>query len=480
MIPEVDRVISWKSVCVLISGILALQYAPFLNLNFIADDYAFLYKTKYYFSLYNIFIDQFLNGFFYRPLSEGLLYKLFYSMAGVNQACYRAFILLVFLLNTLLVYELSILICQEKYMALIAAVFFVTRAALAIEVLWIATGFNDLVATFFILSTFVFYLRYTKSHRISYYITALLSALLGMLSRESAMVIPLIILLIECSSLKSLDFRLVIKAFIKVVPFSLLAALPFIRMNMETFFARARGGEYYGTGFSPIHFLSNSYYFFRHSFNTPLEMYCVLIFIVAAFGWVRHNAEKKRRLAYACGVILIGIMPYISVTTGLNTYHLSISLIGLSMLFALGIKNTAERFPALRSVLIMILVPFLVTTFTIGLKTSKDFGFILGCEKITSAALEVFKQEVPTLPEESLIYIENCGQQLRWYLQDSKALRFVYNNTVTVFFEGASKHTALPAHCSGIYVFTSEDNQLHFKKRIDGASLQSFLAERNL
>lgn len=480
MIPDVNKFISRKSICGLTIGILALQYASFLNLNFIADDYAFLYKTKYYFSLYNVFVDQFLNGFFYRPIAEGLLYKIFYSIAGVNPACYRSFILFVFLLNTLLVYELTLLICHEKYMALSAAVFFVTRIALAVEVLWIATGFNDLVVTFFILSTFVSYLLYTKNHTIGFYIMAFLSAILGILSRESAMVIPLIILLIECSCLKCLNVRHITKALIKVIPFSLLAALPFIRMNMDTLFSRAREGIYYGTGFSLHYILSNLYFFFRHSFNSTLEMCCVLIFLVAAFSGMLHAAEKRRQLAYAGGVIFIGIMPYIFVTTGLSTYHISISLIGLSMLFALGVKNIIERFPAvIRPVLIVSLVPFLMASFIIGLNTSKDLDYVFMCDKITSQAIGVFKREFPTLPEESLVYIENCDQPIRWCLQDSKVLRFIYDNTVTVFFEGVSKRTALPARCSGIYVFTSENNQLHFKKQIAGSSLKEFLAGKN-
>jgi len=480
MFPEVNKVISRKSICGFTIGILALQYASFLNLNFIADDYAYLYKAKYYFSLYNVFVDQFVNGLFYRPLTDGLLYKIFYSMAGLNPACYRAFILLVFFLNTLLVYELTLLLFHEKYIAWSAAVFFVTRIALAPEVLWIAIGFEDTVATFFILSTFVTYLLLHKKNTIiGFYIAALLSAVLGILSRESAMVIPLIIILIECSCLQCLNFRLVTKVLIKVIPFSLVAACPLIRMITDTHFARARAG-FYESGFSFHHFLANLYFFFQHSFNSSLEMYSAVIFLAVAFGTMRYTAEGVRLLAYACGVIFIGLMPYISLTTGLSTYYLSISLIGISMLFAVGIKNIAERFPAIQTVLVMSLVPLLGASSLLGLKTTKTLDDFFMSEKISSQAIAVFKKEFPALPEESFVYIENCDQPIRWSLQDSKALRLIYNNSVSVYFEGVSKRKMLPARCSGIYVFSSDNNKLHFKQYIKGVNLKSFLDGKHL
>jgi hypothetical protein len=150
------------------------------------------------------------------------------------------------------------------------------------------------------------------------------------------------------------------------------------------------------------------------------------------------------------------------------------------VLFALGIKNIAERFPAVRSVLIVSLVPFFVVSFIIGLKTTKDLDAIFMSEKLSSQAIEVFKREFPTLPEESFVYIENCDLPIKWSLKGSDALRLIYNNTVSVYFEGVSMGKRIPAHCSGIYVFASENNQLHFKKYIDGADLQRFLKEKHL
>jgi hypothetical protein len=478
MIPEANKFISWKSISFITIIILAVQYGPFLNFNFVEADYTRLYMAKYYFSLYNVFVDQFLNNFFYRPLSNGLLYQIFYDLAGLNTAYYRSFILLIFCLNTLLVYELTLLLCHEKYMAWSAAIFFVTRTALAQEVLCISCGFEDPVATFFILSSFVTYLSYTKNHAFGFYIVALLSAILGILARESAMVIPLIILLIECSGLKCLNVRHATKALIKVIPFSLVAASPLIRTIMDTQFFRARSG-WYIANFSLHNLLANLYFFFRNSFNSSFEMYIVVIFLVAAFGGMRHAAKGARQLAYACGIIFIGLMPYISLL-GLSAYYLSVSLIGTSMLFALGIRNITERFPAVRSVLIVSLVPFFVVSFITGLKTAKDLDATFMCEKVSSPAIEVFKREFPSLPDESFIYIENCDQLIRWSLQDSKALQFIYNNTISVYLEGVSKRTTLPKHCSGIYVFSFENNQLHFKKYIAGADLQRFLKEKRL
>jgi hypothetical protein len=479
MFSEADKFFSRKSICGVTIVILALQYASFLNFNFVEADFRRLYEAKYYVSLYNVFVDQFFNGFFYRPLTNGLLFKIFYDLAGLNSAYYRSFILLIFFFNTLLVYELTLLLCHEKYMAWCAAVFFVTRTALAREVLCISCGFEDPIANFFILSSFVAYLWYSKNHAIGLYIAALLSAMLGILSRESAMVIPLIILLIECSSLNGLNVRHVTKALIKVIPFSLVAACPLIRMVLDTHFSRTRA-LFYGPSFSLHCFLDNLYFSFLHFFNNSFEMYAAVIFLVVAFGRTRLDAKGIRQLAYACGIIIIGLMPYISLSTGLSAYYLSVSLIGISVLFALGIKNIAERFPVVRSALLVSLVPFFVVSFIIGLKTTTELDNMYKCEKISTQAIGVFKREFPTLPDESFVYIENCDQDIMWALQNKHALRFIYNNTLSIYFEAVSMRKALPEHCSGIYVFSYENKQVHFKKYIAGADLQRFLKEKRL
>jgi len=479
MLPPVDKLISRKSICVLTIAILALQYGSFLNYNFVEADYTRLYMAKYHFSLYNVFVDQFFNGFFYRPLTNGLLFKIFYEVAGLNTEWYRAFILLVFLLNTLLVYELTLLLCHEKYMAWSAAVFYVTRTALAQEVLCISCGFEDPIVNFFILSSFVTYLFYTKNQSSGFYIAALVSAILGILSRESAVIIPFLILLIECASLKCLNVRHVTKTLSKVIPFALVAACPVIRMLLNTVMSRTQGGLY-ETSFSPHYFLDNLYFFFRQSFNSSFEMSGAIIFLVVAFGGMRHFVKEMRQIAYACGIIVIGLMPYITLSTGLSPYYLSISLIGVSMLIAVGIKTISERFPVVRSVLIVGLVPLFVMSFMISLKTTKDLHYFFTCEEISSQAIEVFKREFPTLPEESFVYIENGDRSIRWCLQVDRALRFIYNNTVSVYYEGVTKRTWLPAQCSGIYVFSYKNNQLYFKKYIDGADLQKFIGEKHL
>jgi hypothetical protein len=263
----------------------------------------------------------------------------------------------------------------------------------------------------------------------------------------------------------------------KVIPFALVAACPVIRMMLDTFFSRTQAG-FYGASFSLYGFFKNLYSFFLHFFNNSFEMLIALIFLVVAFGGIRQFVKEKRLLVFSCGIIIIGFMPYMSISKPISPYYITISLIGASVLFALGVKNIVERFPAVKSMLIVGLVPFFVLSSLFGLKTTKDLEALLYVDMIASQTIEIMKSEFPTIPEESLVYIENSTIALKWGLRNQEALRFAYNDAVTIFYEGVSLPKILPASCSGIYVLSFENDRMHFKKHISGAELQRFLTEK--
>ena len=459
----------------LASIIIGVHYTPLLKFYFFADDFNFLYRAKYHFSFYNVFIYQFFHGFFYRPIAEGCLYGFFYSLFGINPIGFRAVIICVLLLNVLLVYELSLLITKRRYIACAACIFYVTRVALALAVLWIAAGFEELACTFFILLTILFYLLHLGNNSRFLYLAGIMTALLAQLSKESAIVIPLVIVMIECLMHHgNVNVQNLKKAFLKVIPFCIIAAIPLMRLALDTDFAKHRENVYV-TSLSFHVLLKNSFYFITQSFNNTPELLLAAVFLAAAFLCLFNKAYQIKHVCFACGLLAAAILPFLTLTGELSSYYLSFFLAGLSLLLSIGIKNISKLFPKIKFYLVLTFMFLNIFSLNTSISRSHNFKGYYDVGMIASNAIRDLKQDHADLPDGSLIFIKNSDRNLFWALGRGTLVKIIYNNTVVVYFQGISKKKILPAVCSHIYVYTYENKRLSFVGYQKGAALEELV-----
>ena len=189
----------------LIIALGALVYVNSLGGDFIWDDIAFIRDNQLIQSWSNaprVFSQDVAKSLapggggvrynFYRPL-QILTYMLDYSVWGLKPFGYRLTNLIFHILAALALFWLLLVLFENQLFAFLASAFFVVHPVHTEAVAFIS-GRADPMALFFMLLTFVFYVRIEKgdsphSGTVPFFYT------LALLSRESSVILPLLILL---------------------------------------------------------------------------------------------------------------------------------------------------------------------------------------------------------------------------------------------------------------------------------------------
>lgn len=173
---------------------------------FVFDDRGTIVENKYITSVIENFPSFFNSSYFkiaeleasYRPVAT-FSYHLLYALFELNPFGYHLGSLLLHILNVILVYSLMNLLQKNKMSSLVAGLLFACHPVLTEAVNCISFN-EDLLAAFFYLLAFIFYLKLKpedKKFKISHYLLSLVFYLLGVLSKEMAITLPAIIFLYD-------------------------------------------------------------------------------------------------------------------------------------------------------------------------------------------------------------------------------------------------------------------------------------------
>jgi hypothetical protein len=370
------------------------------------------------------------------------------------------------------VYETVSLVTKRKDAGFLAMIFYLTRATHCSTILWISPGFQQMESTLFMLGAFYFFARYKQSLLLRFYLSSVLCAILCTLSRESSIVLPALIIVLEYAWRKSLKNFFSMGTAFRVLPFCLIALIPLSRLVLDTSLSLNQQ-EFYVTEYSLPVITKNLSFAILNSFNTVPEMCILAVWVIIT---VLRRGQGKFVFS-ACGLFLVGIVTQLSLTHNLREKCLTFSLIGIAMLLSLGLKTVQARFPRYKSYLVIILLTLFFTTFATARLSSKSCRTYFEIEQISRGTITSLKKKFPEFPDKSLIYIQNSDETLMWTLLHNKAIQIFYNDSISVCHEGLSKKEHLPKQCSGIYVFNYINNELQFIRFIDGRFLEEFLKE---
>jgi len=176
-------------------------YANSLNGQFIWDDSAFIKNNTYirdWSKIIPVFTQDSGRGAstvlnFYRPL-QVFTYMIDYSIWGLNVFGYHLSNVILHILVALAVYWLIWGLFRHSGLAFFTSILFVTCPVHTEAVAYIS-GRGDLLAALFILLCLIFYIKNMHSLSVRAYILMLLSCILAFLSKESALIIPVFLLL---------------------------------------------------------------------------------------------------------------------------------------------------------------------------------------------------------------------------------------------------------------------------------------------
>jgi tetratricopeptide (TPR) repeat protein len=182
---------------------LAVYYNSLSN-GFVFDDYAVIVENKHISDLPNSLPSFFNHSYFtiaageasYRPLAT-LSYFLIHALAGPNPFYFHLGSVLLHALNVVLAYLFLGLLPGDRFKALLAGLLFACHPVLTEAVDCIAFN-EDLLAAFFCLLALILYLKTVESGAAgASYILSLLFFFCGLLSKEMAITLPLIIVLYD-------------------------------------------------------------------------------------------------------------------------------------------------------------------------------------------------------------------------------------------------------------------------------------------
>lgn len=322
------------------------------------------------------------------------------------------------------------------------------------------------------LGAFYLFVRYKQFPLFSFYLGSLVCAILSTLSRESAIVLPALIIVLEYAWKKSLNTFFSRGTLFRVLPFCFIALVPLSRLVLATNL-RLKQQTIYATEYSLPVIIKNLSFAITNSFNSVPEMCILAVWVIIT---VLRRGQGKFVLS-ACGLFLIGIVTQLFLRNGLQERGLCFALIGVALLLSIGLKTVQTRLPAFKPYLVIMLLTLFFTTFATTRLSSNTCQTYLDLEQVSRKSITYLKKKFPELPDKSFIYIQNGDAALMWNLQQGKAIKIFYNDSITVCFEGLTKKESLPEQCSGIYVFNYINNELQFTRFIEGEFLGEFLKE---
>ena len=154
----------------------------------------------------------------YIPLTL-LVYIIQYAYFGFNATSYHAVNVAFHVMNVLLVYVLMERLSGKRFTALMVAALFALHPMHVESVAWISET-KDVLYTFFYLLALIVYVKYVKSsHKLGYYLLCFGLFVASMLSKPSAVTLPIVILAIDMYQGRKLQW----KSILEKVPFILLA-----------------------------------------------------------------------------------------------------------------------------------------------------------------------------------------------------------------------------------------------------------------
>jgi len=212
-----QKIIFLQIILIVVLGICI--YANCINGGFIWDDHG-LVKDNVYLKNWSSFLNVFTTDFgsgsgissnFYRPL-QSLMHMFGYSLWGTKTSGYHLTSILAHILATIIFFFLLRNIFYDKAISFLASLLFLTCPVNTEAVCYIS-GLSDPLALVFILTCLNLYLRFLSSNNIVFLISSLLSFVLALLSKESAVVLPLLILLYHYVFLKKIRIKILVSFF---------------------------------------------------------------------------------------------------------------------------------------------------------------------------------------------------------------------------------------------------------------------------
>lgn len=431
-------------------------FSPSLNNFFFGDDWFHLRISN----IHNL--GEFINFFsfsqnaqsttFYRPVSTQVFNFIFLRTFGLDPLPYHLFILTLFALSLWLFYRISKKILISGNQAILAIVIYGISATHFAKFYYLAAS-QEIIMLFFALLSILFYLRENSFKNTILSLTFFIFALL---SRETAIILPGILFLIDWSKRRS--------SVKKVLPFIFLLVLYSI-FRLAVF--GGPSGDSYIWDFSIKKALNTISWYLLWALGVPellvnyingginilpkfyldFPVYAKIILTLSAFSLtsftfilLRNFRKIDKLIIMSGGVFLVGILPVLFLPWHKFSLELTLAMMG----FAIGFSRVLykEEIKLVSSVAILFFI--LLNIFTIFLNFKTDYS--LRRAEVSKKVFTYFRLAYPRKPEGKYFEFINdtpdygqewgSSRQIAQAVSGSDMFKVLYNdNSYRVFYQ---------------------------------------------
>lgn len=406
---------------------------------------------------------------FYRPIPTQVYYFVNYTLFGLWTAGYHMINFILFAINCLLVFTIINKLVKKTGPALIAVLFFSINST-HFASLFSPAYVHELFYVLFGLSTIYFYIKFFDKQKKWNLFISILFYILALMSKETAVMVPFILSLVNFFSFELHAFKSRLKS---IIPY-LVVLLVYL---VGHFF-------YYGIAQSPSYqliigkpTLNILFWYFLWALSTPnilidfvgpgLNFNTTFLAVSSIQGWIylvlfpvfiilgfvlatsrlRNRGKKKKDQRFIfLGVLwfVVGLIPLIIFPLHKLATEQAFSLVGLTLIigdlvYRNYIAGKSEKFISVVFVSVYLIIAF--NSILLATKTH----WIVKSAKQAHAVITYFQDKYKDFPANQVIYFKNgevkipqygSAKQLYYALGNGVALSLVYKrNDLLVYFD---------------------------------------------
>jgi len=372
----------------------------------------------------------------YRPLTTQVFYFLTVKFFNLSPVPLHIISFLTFFAIILLVAEFVKIITKNKNIALISAFLYATSAT-HFGHLYFLGAYQELGMTLFFLSSVILFIRYeidTKTkNAVKHLFTSFIFFVMALMSKETALVLPFILVLtyIYFKLIKMINIS--IKTFVfSILPYILtLAYYLFLRFRYYGFVS----GDSYVWNFLPLRAINSLSWYGLWSFNVPemlidfigpgfhlnpnllrywskeivpiFILFVIQIFILFSLvaksykNLKKINREKMFLIIFSIFWFLLTLVPVIFLPVHKFTFYLTLPLIGIVLVLGYLLKEVIKnRWGICLFLIVWIIGSFLTLRFTIQTNWITQGG------KISEKVYFYFNQNRPNLASKDIVFVD--------------------------------------------------------------------------
>ncbi len=414
-----------------------------LYYSFAQDDFIHLNASKAsnileFLNFFNPFY-QFPDIFFYRPLPTQVHFFINSQIFGLNPLPFHVESLIFHLLNTWLFYLIVKKLWKDRTIAFISTLFYGVSAAHFLSLFYIS-AFQQVARTFYLLLSIFLWIKFFEVRKTILYILGLVSFIAALLSKESSIVLPPFLLLVDFL----LEGRNVLKERIKyLLPYFAIAGIYLlIRLSgFQTIFGK---GEY-DVSFSLFNILQNLKWYILWSFGLPeiLSTYPSLglnsliqftrdfssggviilffgVFIFLVISSVARNLKmnlkisqltfrdyRNRAFLYSILIFFISLIPVLFLREHKYPQYLDLAFLGVLPIFAWIILNAKWKVLGYTIILVFIALQYF------SIQLSEQTHWTTKRSVVADYYQKSFKEKYPNIAENSRIFLVGSSEQAR-------------------------------------------------------------------